>query len=134
MLSTAASVRTIKFKVTVGTAPSFRSSERAEKRREVYSHWTSNGDAPLICFVINNRSHTICRLCWLSTHLYSFTRSWRRNTKLWRQRKVHVRQGPGYVSFFSIFYIPFCMCARICMVLFFPLCSCRAHELFSLKY
>ncbi|KAF5454716.1 hypothetical protein F2P56_024363 [Juglans regia] len=35
--STAASVRTIKSRVTIGAAPSFRSAERAEKRREFYS-------------------------------------------------------------------------------------------------
>ncbi|KAJ7973503.1 protein WVD2-like 1 [Quillaja saponaria] len=34
--SSATSVRTSKYKVTVGTAPTFRSSERAEKRKEFY--------------------------------------------------------------------------------------------------
>jgi hypothetical protein len=35
MCSTAASVRTVK-SVTVGTAPTFRSAERAAKRKEVF--------------------------------------------------------------------------------------------------
>ncbi|XP_015875437.3 protein WVD2-like 2 isoform X1 [Ziziphus jujuba] len=35
--STAASVRTIKSRVTIGQAPTFRSSERAEKRKEFYT-------------------------------------------------------------------------------------------------
>lgn len=35
--STAASVRTVKSRVTVGSAPSFKSAQRAEKRKEVLS-------------------------------------------------------------------------------------------------
>lgn len=35
MHSTATSIRTAKSRVTIGTSPTFRSAERAEKRREV---------------------------------------------------------------------------------------------------
>ncbi|GAV74195.1 TPX2 domain-containing protein [Cephalotus follicularis] len=35
--STAASVRTLRSRITVGTAPTFKSAERAEKRREFYT-------------------------------------------------------------------------------------------------
>jgi hypothetical protein len=36
VLSTGASVRTVKSKVTIGTAPTFRSVKRAERRKEVF--------------------------------------------------------------------------------------------------
>lgn len=85
MYSVATSVRTMKSarsRITVGSAPSFRSSDRAEKRKEVSTFSVLSPDSTL----------------WLTDwHLvYSITWNWRKNIELWRKRKANLKQGKGY--------------------------------------
>lgn len=84
-------MRTARSKVTLGSAPTFRCSERAEKRKEVLIYWQVNSDdvysVKQMVFHVN---------VFILIYLSSFIWSWRRNIELFKKKKTSMRQGKRY--------------------------------------
>lgn len=106
MHSTAPSGRTVKSRAIVASAPVFRCTARAEKRKEVVLQsfvWEIIFKPYFQSIELLN--HIECnhvRPLLFSFCDFSFIRSWRKSTRHWRLRKTNVKQGPRYITLSSI--------------------------------
>lgn len=130
IISSVASARTAKSKVTVGSAPTFRCSDRAEKRREVMFYWTFNSSlySGVVCFwlttLVLSVESILCFLfllpLWFFYPVLSEVRgetssSWRRKKPVWGKEKGIVVFTPSaagppthvwlFISLFSFLFV-----------------------------